>query len=112
MKRTRIRPQSQKRARVNRIRRDVVQRLLAERGPYCQARLPCCDTRAVDPHEIVPRGRGGSIVDGRNILLVCRTCHIYITEHDVEACELGLSARSWQAVEGEGGLIPPPDWGG
>lgn len=51
-----------------------------------------CPNEAVDPHEIKSRARGGSITDPANIALLCRPCHRWVTEHPLEAAEIGLSA--------------------
>lgn len=96
-----MRRTSRKKARLDRLRRKVLAALVEERGERCQARLDGCDGRAVDGHEVLSRGRGGSTVDGANILLVCRPCHTWITGHPAEAVALGLSAWSWHDSEGE-----------
>lgn len=49
-----------------------------------------------DPHEVMPRGRGGSITDPANIVLVCRGCHDWITRHaSTLAIDEGWSLPSW-----------------
>jgi hypothetical protein len=48
------------------------------------ARLPC------DVHELLARSAGGSILDDKNVLAVCRRCHDWIGAHPKEALALGL----------------------
>jgi len=91
LKRTgRIAPVSKRRQHDNCLRSKTVERLVEERGELCQARLPRCDWLAVDAHEVLARSAGGSITDGENILLVCRSCHDRIGSHPQEATKLGL----------------------
>lgn len=90
MRRTPIARVSARRRRENRVRTEVKKRLVEERGPWCQARLAVCRGLAVDAHEVLARSAVGSITDGGNILLVCRSCHDWIGAHPVEATGLGL----------------------
>lgn len=85
-----LRQQSAKRRAENRVRDAVKRRLVAERGPWCQARLDGCDGLAVDAHELLARSAVGSITDESNIILVCRSCHDWIGAHPREATALGL----------------------
>jgi hypothetical protein len=48
-----------------------------------------------DIHEIVNRSQGGSIIDLRNLLAVCRPCHNRITTDPKNAERLGLHLESW-----------------
>ena len=125
LRRSRINPVSSKRRKENRERRSVKEQLVEERGPWCEVAkavsaryvehgLPqnwgtlevaavvyhLCTGLADDAHEIVTRGRGGSITDPDNILLVCRRHHDWITTHPKEAHELGLVRHSWEARKG------------
>lgn len=122
-------------------RRQIVERLLRER-PRCEA----CEVfgaydgksriivrASVDIHELVSRGRGGSIVDEKNLLAVCRfPCHsrittpppanLVITGGVSEAEFLGLALPSWttdqmylEAAErrqriASGMEVGPPSW--
>jgi len=87
----RVNPVSAKRREENAERRKVVERMVQQRGPICQAQVPdICFNLAVDAHEVLPRGRGGSITDPKNILLVCRRCHEWIGANPREATERGL----------------------
>lgn len=101
-----LRRTSKKRDAANRERRKVVE-ALARDVDHCQAGERIirfadphhrCDLVLHDPHERLPRGRGGSITDPTNILLVCRSCHDWIGANDREACELELSEHSWGAA--------------
>lgn len=48
-------------------------------------------------HELVRRSQGGDPTDPANILLVCRPCHVWITEHPEGAVACGLAAWRWRA---------------
>jgi len=78
MKRSRINPVSKKRQALMPMRRSLVKRLLEERM-VCEARISGCTFRPTDVHEILTRGRGGSITDEDNCLVLCRNCHHWIT---------------------------------
>lgn len=99
MKRTRIRPVSKKRAKLNRERRDVVSEMMAIdrtcRGKALFPQIVC--SGMMHGHEIKPRGRGGSIVDKSNIVLVCFSHHRYLHDHPDEATRLGLLKHAWEA---------------
>lgn len=72
-----------------RQRRPIVKRMFDEQ-PLCAR----CQLRyAVDPHEPLSRGRGGSITDEDNIVPLCRECHDWIGDNPLEA-------------EAEGWLLP------
>jgi hypothetical protein len=63
--------------------------------PDCAGRgiIPVCDTRshpADDGHEVLSRGRGGSITDPGNGVPLCRTGHTWVTEHPAGAEALGM----------------------
>jgi len=51
---------------------------------------------SVDIHELKRRSQGGSILDERNLLAVCRPCHRRIGDHPALAFELGLSIHGWE----------------
>ena len=50
-----------------------------------------CPKYADDLHEILSRARGGSISDPENVVALCRPHHTWVTEHPIEAKEMGLS---------------------
>ena len=98
-----MRYRSKKQEKLYRERRPLVERLLQER-PACEACpvYACYDQKttyrrnyAVDVHEILRRSQGGSILEERNLLTVCRGCHRRITENPREAELLGLHLPSW-----------------
>lgn len=81
----------------------LVKRLLSER-PWCEA----CPVWAAhdglhtfqqrpsqDVHEVLTRGRGGSILDEANLLCVCRPCHDRIGREPALSNDLGLTKSSW-----------------
>ena len=86
------------------LRRPLVQRLLQER-PLCQA-CPVFaehDEKTIykrnasqDVHELIRRSQGGSILDEKNLLCVCRPCHTRIGNHPQLAFDLGLARHSWE----------------
>lgn len=99
---------SKKTQEIYKVRRKIVSSLLEER-PFCEACLifsfldgvPRRVNQSVDVHEIVSRGRGGSIIDIPNLLAVCRfPCHARITETTGgEAEYAGLALPSWSTPE-------------
>ena len=92
--RTRIKPVSARRARENRERRAMVNRLWPER-PRCACG---CGRLADDLHEIKSRARGGSIVDPANCVPLARVCHDKATNEDPRMYRLGLVVHSWEAA--------------
>lgn len=91
---------SKKRARENQLRKKNARNRWGE-TPICYACLPFqmvgiertqtgCLGRADDLHELVSRGRGGSITDMSNALPVSRACHTYAHAHPEAAEAAGL----------------------
>ena len=103
---TPIRKVSAKRAKANRERRAMVDRLYPDRQPMCGR--PGCPRWADDLHEPLTRARGGSITDPDNQVPLCRPCHDELTftpESELGwAYELGLLRHSepvskpWQVI--------------
>lgn len=61
----------------------MVERLAQELdGRVCQR---CWSAPAVDVHELLSRGRGGSITERENVVPLCRPCHDWITTHPAAA---------------------------
>ena len=87
-----MRFRSKKREALYRERRPLVA-LLLEEHPICQR---CGINPSVDVHEIVSRARGGSILDRSNLACLCRSCHIWLTDHPAAAEREGFSAHSWE----------------
>jgi len=96
MKRTPIRRASKKKNSESATRRELLKRLVDERGEECQARTTTCTGFAVDAHEVLQRSAQGSAVDPENILLICRPCHNYIHQHPGESFERGWLRHSWE----------------
>ena len=57
--------------------------------PTCRAQLPTCTAQATDVHH--KKGRGKYYLITPTWLPVCRTCHMWIETHPIEAKELGFS---------------------
>lgn len=100
MRRTRIKPMSDKRRAENRERRKVLHAAYGTHPP-CALCEPLqahgittgCNGWADDADEILRRSAGGSITDVSNVRPVGRECHRWITTHPREAREWGLEAR-------------------
>ncbi len=86
-------------------RRPLVARILTDRR-YCQAGLAGCTGHSTEVHEVLSRGRGGSILDEANCVALCHGCHRWITEHPVEAEALGWSVHSWDREQGACAVSP------
>jgi 5-methylcytosine-specific restriction endonuclease McrA len=86
----RLKPRSDKTARLYREQRvPFVTKMLAER-PVCQIKVEgVCTGASVDLHEPKMRSRGGSIVDPENAVATCRPCHSWLHAHPAEATKLG-----------------------
>jgi len=109
MKRTPLRRKSKRREAEDEVRREVLAALVEERGSGCEAgvlriakgdgggSILICTGTAVDGHEVLTRGRGGSATDPANILLVCRECHTWIHDNPQAAEAHGLLMNSWEA---------------
>lgn len=104
MKRSPIAPTSKKRAALLRKRKKLTEAMKEDGSVMCQFEWKTstaffeemvvrCLRRADDLHEIVSRARGGSIVDPENVVPLCREHHRWVTEHPLEAAELGLLRR-------------------
>ncbi len=55
---------------------------------------PCYGS--VNGHEVLPRGRGGSITDPSNIVLLCDRHNEWCSANPVEAHRLGLLKHAWE----------------
>ena len=78
-----------------RARQELVLKVLSEH-PDCQVRVRGCEGQAVDVHEPRTRGRGGSHLDERNTLAVCRACHRWVHQNPGEATRLRFLIHSWE----------------
>ena len=99
-----MRYRSKKKSDEYKLRVPLVKRLLEEK-PLCEACPVCAKhdelvtyirNRSVDIHELVRRSQGGSILDEKNLLAVCRPCHNRIGREPALAFELGLAKHGWE----------------
>ena len=87
-----IRPRSKKMESIYATqRRKIVADLLGNQ-PLCQR---CQREYASDVHELKSRARGGSITDLKNLVVLCRVCHTWITQNPKLALEQGWLKNSW-----------------
>ena len=95
-----LRPVSKRRARQNRQRAAMADRLWPDRrdGTVLCA-VPGCGQRAEDLNEILPRARGGSITDENNVHPACRGHNQELTLEPEWGYRLGFLKHSW----GDGG---------
>ena len=96
MKRSKLNPVSKKRMTLNRERRQFVSEVLKFRL-MCEARIRGCTMTPTDVHEILTRGRGGSIIEPDNVLALCRSCHTWITNEPAWAKTNGFVV-SWSVT--------------
>lgn len=96
MKRSKLNPVSKKRMTLNRERRQFVSEVLKFRL-MCEARIRGCTMTPTDVHEILTRGRGGSIIEPDNVLALCRSCHHFITIEPAWAKQNGFIV-SWSVT--------------
>jgi hypothetical protein len=108
LKRTPIKPVSDKRAAENRERAEMIARKFPER-PLCivyqlsqqhPGVIPGevtsrCSRRADDVHEPLTRARGGSVTDPGNATSPCRPCHDALGKEPSWGYKLGLLRHSW-----------------
>lgn len=66
---------------------------MLDQMPLCER---CQKAFATDLHEIKTRARGGSILDESNICVLCRACHVWVTEHPAQAHADGYMQNSWE----------------
>jgi len=99
-----MRHRSKKKEAEYRLRRPLVEKLLQER-PYCEAcpvfaqhdnKATYIRRRSQDIHEILRRSQGGSILEEKNLLAVCRACHTRIGNYPSLSFELGLAKHAWE----------------
>lgn len=99
MKRTRLRPVSDKRL-AEREQRDAVRETTLRRAGFrCQAPgafgLRCGGS--LDVHEVFTRGTcPGSHLDDSATMALCRTHHRYVTDNPQAAHDAGLRYWSWE----------------
>lgn len=86
MKRTRMKPVSEKRKAANE-RRAALRADHLRRNPYCRR---CVKRKAVHIHEPWLRSRGGPIDDERNFCGLCEGCHTWVHDNPREAQRRGF----------------------
>lgn len=95
-RRTPLRPRSAKLAKVYRLERVPLVRTMLAGQPLCQLTLPGCTGLADTVHELLPRGRGGSITDPDNCKVACAYCNDAASNrHITEAQDRKLLLHSW-----------------
>jgi hypothetical protein len=96
-----IRPVSKKRARENRVRRAIADRLWPDRREgtvMCGCGRPECHRPADDLHETLSRARSGGDITSPDIWVpLSRVCHDEITLGPGWAYKAGLLKHSWDA---------------
>ena len=100
---TQIKPVSGKRARENRQRTAMADRLWPDRREgtvMCGCGRPECHRRADDLHEPLSRARGGSITDEANARPLARECHDEITLGPDWAYRAGLIKHDGLCCQG------------
>lgn len=107
MKRSRIRPVSDKRKALNAERKILMEEKF---GPREEWRCSFADFGgenlafvalwthggAVNGHEILKRSRGGSITDMENVVLLCDVHNSWVEDNPALATRMGLAAHSWE----------------
>lgn len=100
--RPRLRQRSKKTAKVYLRERIPLLLALLTEHPVCQIQWDeGCTGHAVDVHELLSRGRGGSITARANCVTGCRHCHEKVTQNPAEAEKRGWllpSGRPSKAV--------------
>jgi len=100
-----MRHRSKKKEQEYKLRRPLVERLLSEK-PWCEAcpvfaahdeKVTYVRKRSVDVHELVRRSQGGSILDEKNLMCVCRECHHRIGNYPQLAFDLGLAKHAYDS---------------
>ena len=82
---TKIKPVGDKRRERLVIYREMRESLLKE-TPLCLK----CGNVGTDIHHLAGK-ENDLLIDRDNMIVLCRECHIFVTEHSAEAIELGLS---------------------
>ena len=76
--------------------------LARQRGVFCEAKLNGCQRFWTDMHERLSRAQCGSPTDPANIIVLCRNCHRWITDHPREALKMGFRESRLVQFEPEG----------
>jgi hypothetical protein len=100
-RKTRLRAVNAKRARENRERRAMADRRWpGRRDGTVMCKVPDCGRPADDLHEILPRGRGGSITDEENTVPTCRQHNEEIAQSPEWAYRAGLLKHDGLCCQG------------
>lgn len=92
MRRSPIKPVSKERRDARRERDKLYESVLRRDRWTCQFRGSELECKGrLDPHHIVPRGRGGKDLAG-NLITLCRAHHDWVHSHPEEATVKGLLA--------------------
>jgi hypothetical protein len=97
-RRTPIKPVSDKRARLNRQRTEVL-RPIREAQQWCArcGRTGC----GLDAHELVRRSQyAAGVIDENVIVLLCRDCHDWVTVNPEAAHAAGWTLWGWEHRQG------------
>lgn len=65
--------------------------------PKCEAKTETCTGESTDVHHM--KGRGSLYLDSKYWLAVCQNCHIFITDHPLEAIKRNLSFSRLEQVK-------------
>lgn len=88
----RISPVSEKRL-IEKKRYDTLRKKFLSENPVCACneKLKDCTFNSTEVHH--KKGRGKYYLDVSKFLAVCHNCHVWITNHDIEAIKNGWSIK-------------------
>ena len=97
MKRSRIKPVSQKRSEAIPKRQELRQAQLTRKS-LCEARIATlCQIGATDVHKLINRSqRSTAWLEPELFVSLCRKCHSWVTQNPKWANRHGLSLSAWQ----------------
>lgn len=98
LKRTPIRPVSDRQRDEWQRRAELRARLAAERGDACELRTPVCTGRQQGLHHLRKASQGGRTVEG-NVLLSCNACNTWCEDNPARARTMGLVIMSWEGED-------------
>ena len=99
MKRSPLKPISEKRRATLPARERCRQAVLERDGGRCRAKLPGCWKFATEVHEPLPRGRGGDETDPAACIALCPACHRQIHDNPAWATANGWTVSGY-AIKG------------
>ena len=74
----------------------LMRRVMVSHLMWLTPRCARCKRVGVDVHELIPRARGGSILLQPNLVVLCRSCHTWVTGNPALAGREGLLRNSWE----------------